>query len=251
MNKYSRSSIRTCVFEIDQPSFPIIGNPDSDLRRRIEAERQVSAFDLWQVQQETSIYYNHPFDSETNEWGEYPEAIDIEKIVVKRDGGNIVFEAIAYVSVAEDDSMTQYIPHPQMPIIVVAQAKIPVRKILNTAKNYVDYHLGNEDLIGEFASAGALEKIEQIDKDRQNLHWSIAEIIEETLADQPIRIATNDESRDRFLSTALLMHVIPSRTFEYAAFLKSTVAAKYKEAYWYYKNSLEHTDDNPFKRGPS
>lgn len=212
------------IFEIDQNSFPIIGKSTPEVVDRLKEERRVSAFDLWDVRQPVVLTNYLSFDDEPN------VSSEIEKIVVRREGGNIYFNAVAEMGLRNNNG--EWVEHPEHSTLIIAQSKISVSKILSAVKLYTDHHLQDEALHAEFYKAGNIEKMKSADYARNYMHNAIAEIIISEFDNQQVQLpslVSTEVKRGRYLSTAMMMHVVPAKVFESIIFLERHMKAKYKE----------------------
>ncbi len=249
MSKYSRSSMGSLPVRFLSESFPIIGNATPDIAKQIEEERRISAHDLWMMAPDVWVGYNLPFQPTYDEH-DYPiEDTDLHEITVRRENASVILDVVAHAGI-HDRKTGRLTPHCDFPTFIAATAKIPVGRILRIVKEYAEYHLGNSDIISDFAKAGMLNKVEQVDRGRQLLHYDIGRIIQEALADGPI-VFGRDHNQTRYLATALMMHVLPSSLYEQLHFMEMNVGVKFKDTDDVYRRNQENREEySPFKLAP-
>lgn len=249
MKQYSRSGVDSLPVRFLQETFPIIGNVPLDLKEQIGEERRISAHDLWIMPQDVRIAYNLPFEATYDEQGFPLEEVEINEITVRRENASVMFEAVAIAGIY-DPTTSCIAPHPDYPNFIAATAKLSIGRILKVVKEYAEYHLGNSDIIRDFAKAGMIEQIEEMDKGRQLLHYDIGRIIKDSFEGGPL-VFREDHAQNRYLATALMMHVLPASLFEQIHFMEMNVGVKYKDMDAEYARRLEYRNqDSPFKVTP-
>lgn len=247
---------RSCnlIFEIDQNTFPIVGNPDQWLLEEIQDERRQAASDLWETPQPVVLRYKHPFDSIMDEYGDYPEEVTPFKVIVRQHDKNIIFDVIATVWKTQKEGTYKYIPHPETPEIVLMSAQMSRGVLLGIAREYVSFVEQTETLMAEFAAAEAISKIEGLDETRKLFHDDVNRQISEALEDQGLKIPykdIEDYRQVRYLSTAIIKHIIPANAFDNPTLTQETYGTKRGKsrdnAYHIQDGHMGHT--NPFLRG--
>ena len=221
----------TIQIEFLTDTFPVIGNCAESVKTRLIRERTKSLDDLYDTHVDATVsyddYFPRPDDINTE-----PDAwIDLTKLQISRVGEHILIEAKANVleqNINPDD------PYCWMPVceITVAQSRIPVGKILRIAKAYLDAHSHISTTTSEFSLASTPDTLMDLDKRRTQLHHDLALEIEKSLEKGDINFPSSNTALSefapwRYLSTALIMHVMPAQVFEDTYFLKSHVKPKY------------------------
>lgn len=244
-------STGSITFEIQQDTFPVKGIESIDdphLIRAIKEERRIAAHDLYEETQKAFIAYEHPFDSKANEFGEHPEMVEPEKVLIRREGKTIVLEAIAAVAIEDVPNSGRFITHPDVPEIAVATATIKIAPLMHVVREYISFRDGASDILKEFASAGNISGMEALDAARKAFHYDVNQAVESLLQGQDIRVSGEGlYSPMRYFSAALMTHLLPAKAFKDKDFTRNTVGPR-ANGYSPRNTSEVWGRTNPFKQ---
>jgi hypothetical protein len=193
--------------EFDGKSFSTFGG-DNSVQRLIRQERDIACTDL------ADTYFDINFDYS----GDQPAIA--EKLLISRSERKIILQVLGRIGNS---------PPPQ----VLAKASLKISSLLSIAKAYLEHHGASVGEIPELKMMNDSNAIADIDAERQTLHLDFSFNIEKQLRSQPIHFAAvNRADKDkyagwRYLSTAILMHILPARVFEEAYSLVSQARPKH------------------------
>ncbi len=213
MFKSSRSGHVPIIFKSE--SFPI-ENATDEMRALITEERRVTASDLWQTHNTMTILYNTP---ET-----LPEGSDLlaARISVRRDQSRIFMDVLGDF-ILPDRTETEN--------VLISSEKLRLDPLMRLMKDYVEYNSEQSEVIKAFTDVGSYARAEGVDTKRNLLHLEMGNALREQLKDRSImlpRPETDEGSVSmRYLSTALMVHIMPPRVFADTEFMFSNVKPKW------------------------
>jgi hypothetical protein len=141
-SSYTVSHNGAILFRIVPETFSLNGPAVSpEIEDAIRRSRCQAASDLKQARSMATIYYSP-------ELGSNPHEIDYnpETILVKREGSNIVLEAIANIWVQKKPGDYKYIPHPDTPELTVCTAQMSMRPIMGLIAEYAKYYCNSDEV---------------------------------------------------------------------------------------------------------
>lgn len=227
-------------------TFPIIGlRSDEQLQSMIQAERRVSAKDLWETVVLVSVVYDNPFP--WNDQGPLTNrSLHLTQITVRRENTSLIFEAHAETLEQLEGNLHTTV----LETSVLASTSISISPLLGTLRDYVSHKSQAAGAIAAFNEIGNIIGQRRQDELTESLHFDLSKTILDNLDRGPIKIgATPADIALRYLSTAIMMHILPANVFNDIAFLKDYVRPKYD----WRRNKRETggaNGDNPFIVSP-
>ncbi len=223
------SSTGTLPIIIADETFTIIGTCNDVTRDLLRLERQRARDDLGQTYVPVAVAYENPFP-ECDDI--YPEKyVDPEQLLITREGATLVFTVTGEVLIQDSENPCRYKSNGD--VLPLAESRISIAPLLSIARAYLEHKGASHAILQEYEATGnSLGKV-KLDKGRELLHHDLAVNISGLLENQPVRIAapiycTGDHFAPwRYLSTAIISHILPAKSFEHEVFLTESVRPRF------------------------
>ena len=196
-------------------TFPIVGAGISEqLSARILEERSIACQDLQTITPRAHVKYDDP------NVPPYDIKVGVSEIHIRREGSQLIFEAVGY-SASPNQENGEY-DSDKKPL-KLAVSRLRVSELMHIA-NYYIVHKGNDpDLVSDLMAAGNLNNVSKSQRQTASFHNDMATAVIERLNQQDVSFSFLAQQALCYLTTALLMHVMPARMYESQEFMSENV----------------------------